>query len=733
MSQRKIEFDRNTQDLTGPIIDWCKTLHYPRIKRILLHRNPRPVPSSAEFFVAVILADSSIYSLQRLTPNYERLDMISWTAANDVVERVSPNDLQSSECLFTATFYPDHTIDFIFALWICHSIQSVSLAATRAVFAHSRSFAYALFANLVRSCLPKRDMVDGAETSRLENLWKDVYHSVQSQEYGFWEEDIADRTEANMRRLLRMAINEKLQHYSQGATPNSGEETGRTHQVPTAIPAVAWIEASASRRDSFKINLWDQAWNHRWEQLWKDQRWIGAFSWRMRLAYNLGLSWTIRKRIPDGTTSGRAAGRFPIMISGDATPNADIQAARAGEMIQLVVVCLLDIDKPHTDNSSQNAPEVKRTRLAHTVLLSRPTDCHLTLPDNTGPISFSTTGQAYIPTLELAAEAGWAAAWEHYADVVQGLTRLATAPLPENQTQEPGPYTFVTQMLRRSRLAAFTLRPYNEPDNEIDDRPNDRPVSNSRFATVARRAVNIRPFQDERTKSAATLQRRRDQDRARRVAMEAAERYMAREKRGCLPHSRDQDLANQAALALRRIEEIGNSPERNLGDYAKKELARLRIKPVSNEPMLNNQQAASTPTNDESAEMAKFKEKWELAWKECWKEAWIATWECGWMEGADKVVELSVAEVFDKTVIDGDEFLLEQYSYQQVKKEVQEYPTLHGSLGEIHSKCQELESLAAALRHSSPTPHEGIMDITMSTPRSSTVRHSQSTSLVANF
>ncbi|KAG8765901.1 hypothetical protein FRC12_007219 [Ceratobasidium sp. 428] len=218
-TQRRLDFDQASKDLTGPIVDWCMSLSCTKIKEIRLYKSYGPSP--IRFFVVIVSEYGSIYRLQRHC--IADLAMRRW---QDTIERVSLADL-SSQCLITVTFTPDYYTDFTLVLAICRGISRLSEPA-QVAFANDESFAYGLLCNVVRHSLRPKIMAHTKDETKLETLWKDVYNFVYGREYGFRERFIADRTQTIVQRLLRTATKESAKHYLENA--GGGDYTTNGHQ-----------------------------------------------------------------------------------------------------------------------------------------------------------------------------------------------------------------------------------------------------------------------------------------------------------------------------------------------------------------------------------------------------------------------------------------------------------------------------------------------------------------------
>ncbi|KAG8746615.1 hypothetical protein FRC10_004217 [Ceratobasidium sp. 414] len=149
-----------------------------------------------------------------------------------------------------------------------------------------------------------------------------------------------------------------------------------------------------------------------------------------------------------------------------------------------------------------------------------------------------------------------------------------------------------------------------------------------------------------------------------------------------------------------------NGPERSLRERAEEEWQGVMRRAAAVSSVLEEQQSGIGP-----AWKAVFEETWKTAWVEAWKAAWGVTWEDAWREAVTKGVEVGVDMALGSSPTDESGRLVALKSYQEVKETIYAESTYLGSLGEMHSMCQELNHLHAALQHSTSTSHEHVMQI----------------------
>ncbi|KAG8701473.1 hypothetical protein FRC09_005343 [Ceratobasidium sp. 395] len=430
---RTIEFDHDSQPLRGKIVDWCKSLPYQKVDKLELHKDTRA--SSATYFVVLVLTDGSRYCLQRQaqidlgdlseddvgrtnSAEARKKTFIKAFTTRDVVGKLSLTDSRPSQRLFTATFDPNYTIDFLFVLEICHAIQYIPSDLTRRIFASSESFAYAIFAIAVRKSLHERVTTTNAESSSLEPLWNDAYRFVWRRAAGFWEKGLTDQTRTIMHRLLRRAAMKKLQPSLGATSSQAGESTD--NNTPTAASIIGWLETSINNNEGSQISAWDEAWDTRWEQVW-DERWnsalkgvMGQRNITMLLAPAVGhsafsgLGVTPPVPIANGTAPGRAAGRFPVLIKSGTeeadAPSSNLDSTRQSSNVAGATTEAQAAGQPvdsstQVDTTSGPAREIPLSPLRIS-------------PINRTMIPYHHGRSICITMSDLAIELGWAAGWE---------------------------------------------------------------------------------------------------------------------------------------------------------------------------------------------------------------------------------------------------------------------------------------------------------------------------------
>ncbi|KAG8706998.1 hypothetical protein FRC09_002081 [Ceratobasidium sp. 395] len=338
----------------------------------------------------------------------------------DVVGKLSSTDSRPSRCLFAATFDPNHTINFLFVLEICHAIQRIPSNLTQRVFASSESFAYAIFAIGVRKSLRERvATTSNAELPSLEPLWNDAYLFVWRRATGFWEKGLTDQTRTIMHRLLRRTAMKTLQSSLEATGSRAGESTNNNTLAAASI--IGWLETSINNNEGSQISAWDEAWDTRWEHVW-DERWnselksiMGQRNITMLLAPAVGhstfsgLGVTPPVPIANGTASGRAAGRFPVLIK-SGTEGVDAPSSNDDSTTQSANVAGVTTKAQRAGRPVDPSIQVDTTRgPAREVPLS---PLRIS-PVNRTMIPYHDGRSICITMSDLAIELGWAAGWEH--------------------------------------------------------------------------------------------------------------------------------------------------------------------------------------------------------------------------------------------------------------------------------------------------------------------------------
>ncbi|KAG9123181.1 hypothetical protein FRC07_000131 [Ceratobasidium sp. 392] len=582
-------------------------------------------------------------------------------------------------------------------------IQCVPAGSTRLVFSSSESFAYALFAIVVRKFLPKKDMIDGAESSALEALWKDVYSFVQNREYGFWEKELADHTKMVMHKLLRLAARGKVEPLPTATTSTNGG--GTNHIAPSAASIIAWVESSTNTNKAAHIPPWDQAWNDKWEQVWENQwnhelkaaikrRRCLLLASRISLSVFGGLGMIVPKPIADGMASGRAAGRFPVPIKGAtlspstenmggtfAVPDVATERTRAGESANL---------------PTQTAPQVNHTTPEATQTSCLTRSCSAP-PINHSVIPYPEGRPTCITTLEIAAQSGWAAGWGRAMEYGPEAVRAAQAQL----SRMPGEGD-----KRRSNILSIADKTKRQraTNQEGTIRTKLAPKIRKELTSGAIKTLHQLHAEAMTTQS----QHIKHRDQLKRMAASYARLYLTDAQAQILNQA---EVAAESRLAWDRVGSMENSLEQKMRERAESEWRRetQRSETVIMALLVLGQQRTSYMSSRTDA----FERVWQIAWEEAWRFAWQETWKFGWSDGAAKGIEFGVAAALEDLATDENNFLLELASYERIKNEIHNEPTAFSSLSKARSMYKELEFLYTALRNSTPMSHENIMKIRM--------------------
>ncbi|KAG8736995.1 hypothetical protein FRC12_017335 [Ceratobasidium sp. 428] len=734
-TQRKIEFDSASRELAGPIVDWCKSLSCSKVKEIRLHRRFKP-PATL-FFVVVVLGDESAYSIQRLKPDLHGVHNAA--ASLDAIERLPFKD-SASQQLITVGFSPQHCPDFLLILSVCQGIQGISSGLRRMVFANDEFFAYALLSNVTRHSLCPQDMPNEAETE-VEALWRDIYLFVHNREYGFRERTIAGQTHTIVQSLLRTATKEKATRLLQSTSISGQSEAANQILAKVAsATAWAEVSASShntlqhSRWDRAWNHRWNTAWNNRWSEQWMKVTKQRSSSMGLKTLGNLGI--TLTRPNPEGGASGRMAGRAPVQVQAriiaGTSLNPDFSSFPGADW---------PLNKPKNvpKLSNTNVPQIEIT--APEIYASgtqRPSPAHR-LPSlkKFGLVPYPENCTVWTTMFELAAEIGWAAAWRHSVAVgKQTAESLIHSEKPDNSQAEPSlksaskrpsvlQRTLSSKLVRQlsgqipkltrtgSRLSgslsrneskpesieklALPASPVSEGHKPHSQLPETHPTPSNGHHQAAshdrtnkqsyRGAARIREvYFSESTSSyhrtsreakAAVSRQRREEDEARRKALDLAKKVM-----GASQRPDDEDMTRRANEAWEYYAaHMANSPEQNLPQIAEKEWLGATnrsgtiIPPIMGEDQKQEVMRAWKET---------FRQTWQAAWMDAWKAAWCSTWEYGWKEAMAKGIESGVDEVLKSHATEEYKSLLRLNSYQQAKKLVHAETTYLSSLSRMH-------------------------------------------------
>ncbi|KAG9120322.1 hypothetical protein FRC07_004226 [Ceratobasidium sp. 392] len=391
------------------------------------------------------------------------------------------------------------------------------------------------------------------------------------------------------------------------------------------------------------------------------------------------------------------------------------------------------------------------------------------------PSSFKSYGLVPYPencpvwatTFELAAEIGWAAAWELSLSQGKDAVHALSHPKEPNGSRVPvkRPTSQPGSALQRTtsklvRQLSGALSPNHLVPSLAKSKRRTRlsellSSNNSTPESIEKVALSSSPISEQPTRQHQSLELQSSPDAhhlktASQKGTNRSQQNVARIREVLLPesspshhralrearaaksrHRREQDrirrealelakskvtdgycdpedLMDRAAEAWKYAESMTNSPERNLSELAEEEwLEATRRSGTIIPPIMGEDQKQQAM----HAWKDTFQRTWKEAWLDSWQAAWKSTWEYGWKEAVAKGIESGVDDALKNTTAEENKSLFDLDSYQRVKSVMHAETTYLGSLSRMHAMCKELEQLHTTLQHSIPISHEHIMEI----------------------
>ncbi|CAE6475479.1 unnamed protein product [Rhizoctonia solani] len=299
----------------------------------------------------------------------------------------------------------------------------------------------------------------------LEDLWQEIYRSLQRQGYAFWERTIAEHTKGLARELIyRLARSKILQLFGDNGESING--------LSVAASTVARIEALAEKRELIDPTVWDKAWDMHWEEAWKQHgpvvqpRNPGGIQTFASLSGGINTT----TAIADGRSSGRAAGRAPVMSSPTGSSGILLNAILVGAHSQpLGGPTHSTMEAGAQGDGSQSPNHItsnRRDTLAnsevlasnvHHASITKKYDCTVNWLGSSCLLSDSNTYKIWTTPQECAIESAWGVAWsvgELYGrDEASSILKKDDEPVDQPQTQ---PATTGVRLRARTLSKAVT-------------------------------------------------------------------------------------------------------------------------------------------------------------------------------------------------------------------------------------------------------------------------------------